>query len=157
MLALGPERSARLAAGVGRVLTSPAGVLLVAIPYAVALLLQGTVLGGIIAPASLLPELPALAAYLGAFVVGWFLHACPNALSRLRRRWPVNLGLAAVLSVVGFLQSDPASATGPPVAAVEMALAGWTWVYGLIGAGVAFLTWSVGGSAIWPMPRTGCT
>lgn len=134
---LGPRRSAELAGLLGRLLTSPAGVLLAAGPYAAALLLQGSVVGGIIAPASLLPELPALLAYLGAFVVGWLLHACPDSLTRLARTWPVHLGLAVALSAVGFLQSG--TATGVPVAAAVMALAGWAWVYGLLGLCVRHL------------------
>lgn len=138
LLVLGPGRSSALAAQLGRLLTSPAGVLLAAVPYATALLLQGTVLGGILAPASLLPELPALVAYLGAFAVGWFLHARPDSLSRLTRTWPVHLVLAVLLSVVGLLQSGSAP-SALPVAAAVMALAGWTWVYGLIGLCVRHL------------------
>jgi glucan biosynthesis protein C len=140
VLLLGQDRLSRLAAGLGGLLSSPYGVLLAAIPYALALLQQGSVLGGIIAPASLLPELPALTAYLGAFVVGWSLHARSDALVRLARIWLPLLAAAVLLSVLGWFQSDPTRSTPLPAAAMVMALAGWCWVLGLLGASGRFLT-----------------
>lgn len=137
---LGRDRTERVAAWCGRLLSSPAGLLFAAVPYAVALGLQGHVLGGINAPANLLPSMPALTAYLGAFAVGWALHARSDALARIARHWPLYLVAAGVLTVVGWGQSDPASTTPLPVAATVMALAGWTWVYGLLGLVTRWLT-----------------
>lgn len=139
VLVLGPERSARLSATAGRLLSTPAGVVIAAIPYAIGLLLQGSVLGGVIAPTSILPEAPSLITYLGAFVVGWALHAQPDALGRVARWWPGHLVLAVVLSAVGLNQSHPTSTTPLLVAAAVMAVAGWTWVYALVGLSVRFL------------------
>lgn len=136
---LGPERAGRIAAGAGRLLSAPGGVLLAAVPYLGCLLWQGTVLGGIHAPETLLPSGPALTAYGGSFLVGWALHAWPDALARVARFWPAHLGGAVVLSGVGMLQTAPGAMTALPVAAPVAALAGWCWAYGLLGLGVRFL------------------
>lgn len=140
VLTLGRDRAAGLAARLGSVFSSPYGVLLAAIPYAVGLWLQGTALGGVIAPATLVPELPALVVYFGAFVVGWSLHARPDAMSRLARWWLPLVVAAVVLSVVGWFLNDPSLPTPLPVAAAIMALAGWCWVYGLLGLTCRYLT-----------------
>ena len=135
----GQDRCASITAAIGRVLSVPGGVLLAAIPYAIALLLQGSVIGGVIAPATILPEIPAMTVYLGAFVVGWALHANPGGLTRIARWWPVYLGAAVILSIVGVGQSDPATPAPLPLAATVMALAAWSWVYALLGLCVRFL------------------
>lgn len=136
---LGRDRCIAITAAAGRVLSAPGGVLLAAIPYAIGLLLQGSVIGGVIAPATILPEAPALTVYLGAFVVGWSLHSVPNALARIARWWPVYLGAAVISSIVGLAQSDPATPTPLPLATTVMALAAWAWVYALLGLSVRFL------------------
>src|SRR5690606_36482295 len=100
--ALGDSRSGRIAQRVGSVLASPAGIAIAALPYAACLLLQGTAVGGIHEPLTVLPS-PALIAYLGAFVTGWALHAASGSLERLARQWPVHLAIGFVLAVVGFL------------------------------------------------------
>lgn len=137
---LGEQRCARLGDRIGWLLSSPGGVLLAAGPYLVALLIQGTVLGGIIAPETVRPSASALTAYLGAFVVGWALHARVDALTRIARFWPVSLAAAVILSVLGFVQSDPTSPVPLPIAALVMALAGWSWTYALLGLCTRFLT-----------------
>ncbi|MFT4164792.1 MAG: acyltransferase family protein [Microlunatus sp.] len=136
---LGADRCAAITAVIGRILSVPGGMLLAALPYAIGLLLQGSVIGGVIAPATILPEAPALTVYLGAFVVGWTLHSLPDAFPRIARWWPVYLGAAVILSVVGLGQSDPATPTPLPFAATTMALAAWSWVYALLGLCVRFL------------------
>ncbi|MEZ5088224.1 MAG: acyltransferase family protein [Micropruina sp.] len=138
--ALGRERAAAVAAWCGRVFSSPAGVLVAAVPYFVALLMQGTVLGGILAPETLVPSASALTAYLGAFLVGWTLQARPDALRRIARGGPVQLGAAALFTVVGFFLSTPDSAVPLPVTAGVIALASWCWVYALLALATTFLT-----------------
>lgn len=137
---LGEQRCARLGDRIGRLLSSPGGVLLAAAPYLAALLIQGTVLGGIIAPETVRPSASALIAYLGAFMVGWVLHARADALIRIARFWPVHLATAVLLSVLGFTQSEPTSSVPLPISAAVMALAGWSWVYALLGLSTRFLT-----------------
>jgi glucan biosynthesis protein C len=135
--ALGEARAGRFAQRLGGVLVSPAGIVVVALPYLVCLLLQGTAVGGIHAPATVLPS-SALIAYLGAFATGWFLHAAPGSLERLARRWPVHLSAGVVLAVVGFvIEVMPVPLL---VQALVTAGAGWAWAFGLIGVCMRFLT-----------------
>jgi glucan biosynthesis protein C len=126
---LGPARSGRLSRRIGTALAAPGGVLLAALPYALALLVQGEAGAGIIEPYTLVPVLGASIGYLGAFLVGWFLHAAPEALSRAERPWIVHLVLAAVLTPAALLLGD----LPPLLGAMVHALAGWAWVYGLLG------------------------
>lgn len=134
---LGRERCARLLTRVGGVLSSPVGVLLAAVPYAAGLLLQDGGVGGIQEPVTLVPSVSALTAYLGAFLVGWALHAEPAAMARIARGWPAYLGTAVALTLV----SVAGAATLPAVAAAAAtALAGWTWTYALLGLCVRFLS-----------------
>lgn len=137
---LGAERCARIVAFIGRLLSTPGGVLVAAISYVGCLVWQGSVLGGIRAPETLLPAGPALTAYLGAFLAGWALHAHPESLARVGRSWPWYLGVAVALSGLGLTQTTPDSTTPLPLAATVAALAGWCWVYALLGLGVRLLT-----------------
>ncbi|RCK68502.1 acyltransferase [Desertihabitans brevis] len=134
---LGADRAGRVSARLGAVLVAPAGVLLAALPYLVALLLQGMPEAGIAQPLTVLPQLVPLTAYLGAFLVGWWLHASSEALQRLAGRWRVHLGLAVLLSAALVLSY------GVPVPeaarSVVVAAAGWLWVYGLVGLCVRHL------------------
>lgn len=134
---LGRERSARIASRIGGLLSTPAGVLIAAVPYLTCLLLQGTTVGGIREPFTILPSVTALTAYLGAFVVGWFLHAHAGSLHGIARGWPGQLAAAIVLAVV--VQLLPAEQTPLLLHAPLMALAGWAWTYALIGLCVRFL------------------
>ncbi len=136
---LGARRSGRAIARIGRWLSLPASLLLAAVPYCLALLLQGNTLGGIMAPATLMPSAPALTAYLGAFVVGWALQADRESMTRIARWWPLYFAVAVISSAIGFVVSDPSSGAALPVAAGVLALAGWSWVYGLLGVCVRFL------------------
>ncbi|WP_226344353.1 hypothetical protein [Agilicoccus flavus] len=102
--------------------------------------MQGTVVGGVLAPQTLAPSASALTAYLGAFVAGWALHARRDALARLARSWPAHLIAALVLTAVGLTQSAPDGGTPLPVAAAVMAVSAWCWVYALTGLCVRFLT-----------------
>ena len=125
---LGPEAAGRWSRRIGAVLAAPGGVLLAALPYALALLVQGQAGAGIIEPYTLVPVLGASIGYLGAFLVGWFLHAAPEGLARAERGWPVHLVVAAVLTAPALMAAMPL-----PLGAAVHALAGWAWVYGLLG------------------------
>lgn len=134
---LGRERGERIAQRVGQVLSSPIGVAVLAVPYLIALLMQPDVQGGIKEPVTILPEPAPLIAYLSAFLGGWFLHARTGALQRITRQWPVQLTVATVLSVVGFVffvVAVPAVVHG-----AVMALAGWAWTFALTGMCLRFL------------------
>lgn len=134
---LGRDRGDRIAQRVGQVLSSPVGVVVLAVPYLITLLRQDDVQGGITEPLTILPELTPLIAYLSAFLGGWFLHARSGALQRITAQWPIQLAAATVLSVVGFVFSIV------PVPAVlhgaVMALAGWAWTFALVGLCLRFL------------------
>ncbi|MGQ7296384.1 acyltransferase family protein [Quadrisphaera sp. KR29] len=126
----GRERAARWADRAGAALVLPGGVALAALPYLVALLLQGTARYGVVQPSHLDVMASTLTCYAGAFVVGWLLHARPDALSRLVASWPAHLGAALLLTPLFVLLKD----TGPiGVTAPVGALAGWAWCYGLVG------------------------
>ncbi|MET0694226.1 MAG: acyltransferase family protein [Propionibacteriaceae bacterium] len=137
---VGAVRLGQVAAAVGRVLSAPGGVVLAALPYLGCLLLQGHVLGGINEPLTLVPSVSALTAYGGAFAVGWALRASDDGLGRIARSWPAHLGLA--LALTGLSLADPGADTTTPLlaSASMMALAGWCWVYALLGLCVRFLT-----------------
>lgn len=127
---LGPARASALADRAGRVIASPAGITLAVVPYVVTLLLQDGPVTGLSEPTSFVPEPVGLIAYLGAFVVGWALHAHPGALDSVaRRRW-VSLGLAVGATTAAWFL---AGSVPVAVAAVLVAVAGWAWVYGLLG------------------------
>ncbi|WP_306369031.1 acyltransferase family protein [Nocardiopsis sp. CC223A] len=129
---LGPDRAERWSARIGAVLAAPGGVLLAALPYSAALLVQGSdPAQAIIAPATILPEAAPLLGYLGAFLTGWFLHAAPGSLGRLAPRWPLLLSLAVLGTVFMLLPV----AAGLPLAAGAgiVALTGLLWTYGLTG------------------------
>jgi glucan biosynthesis protein C len=127
---LGRDRAGRWARRIGDLLAAPGGMLLAALPYALALLVQGAPITGIVEPYTLVPVLGASIGYTGAFLVGWFLHAAPGALARAERPWILHLALAAALTAPVLLVSPVLPL---PLAAALHALAGWTWVYGLLG------------------------
>src|SRR5690625_3298824 len=70
--------------------------------------------------------------YGGAFAVGWFLHARTGSLHRIARHWPVYLVAAAVLSLGGLLLDK--AVVGVVTYGAVIALAAWSWTFGLIGA-----------------------
>lgn len=129
---LGSERAGRTARMIGRVLSSPAGLLLAALPYAAGLVAQGTIMGGIQEPTTLIPVPGATLAYGGAFLVGWFLQAETGSLERMARGWPLCLALAALLSALILVDGSGASDSST-LTLVLVPLAGWAWVRGLLG------------------------
>lgn len=134
----GAERVATVGRRAGSMLSSPAGVVLAALPYLVGLLLQGEeYVHGILEPGTIIPLPNSMIPYLGAFAVGWLLHAAPGALERLVRQWPWHGAVAIVTTVAAYV----IEVGQIPVVlhAVLVALAGWTWTYGLIGLCMTFL------------------
>ncbi|APX31730.1 hypothetical protein BH708_02235 [Brachybacterium sp. P6-10-X1] len=127
---LGTGRAERASLRIASALSSPFGLLLVAAPYAVGLMVQGGNVASITEPTTLVPVAGASITYGAAFLAGWFLRAHPSALGRLQRQWIPQLAVAVVLSPLALLA--PAS-TPPVLVAVLAALAGWAWVYGLLG------------------------
>ncbi|WP_227488147.1 acyltransferase family protein [Brachybacterium subflavum] len=129
---LGADRAGRAARAIGRVLSSPAGLLLAALPYAAGLVAQGTNIGGIQEPTTLIPVPGASLAYGGAFLVGWFLQVETRALGRMARGWPLCLALAGLLTAP-LLVGGSGTPESPVLTLVLVPLAGWTWVRGLLG------------------------
>lgn len=128
---LGPERAGRISRAIGSALSSPVALVLVAVPYAVGLLVQDGAGTSLIEPRGLVPVAGASIAYGGAFVTGWFLRSRPEALGRLERQWIPQLAIAVVLSPVVLL-ATPGSMPAV-LLAVLAALAGWAWVFALLG------------------------
>ena len=132
---LGAARAGRAAARIGEILSHPAGVLLPALVFVAALLLQGgEPAGGIIAPTTIVPEAASTLGYLGAFVTGWFLHASPGSMRRIARNWLPMLALGLIATVVVWFPGMTREAV-----MVAVALAGWLLGFGLLGAAVRFL------------------
>lgn len=137
-----PGAGAAPAARVTRWLTSPGGVLLAAVPYAITTNLQREA-SGIIAPSTLMPEPTALIAYLGAFVVGWLFSRDPDALPRLGRQAWGHLAAAVTATGAALLTTRalPLRLDVPqPVWSTLLAVAGWTTCYALVGLAVRYLT-----------------
>lgn len=97
-------------------------------------------LGGIPTPdRSLIPQLPAMVAYGGAFALGWMVHRQPQYLGVWQRRWVFNLLLSLVLTVVclGIAGKDtdlaPAAGARRLAYAACYSMAVWSWAFALIG------------------------
>lgn len=133
---LGIDRTDAWAEGIGAALASPAGLLLAAVPYALGLLVQGVAMFGIIQPETIRPELAPTLTYLGAFLVGWFLHAPEGGMRRATSGWAWKLPAAIVLTIAAFLTGWFALDAGSGmlvIAAAVQGLASWAWVFALIG------------------------
>lgn len=133
---LGAARAAAWSERIGTALASPAGLLIAAVPYALGIVVQGVAMYGILQPTTILPELAPTLTYVGAFLVGWFLHARAGAISRAASRWAWLLPAAAALSVAAFLTGWSAlegDAEMLVIAAAVQSLAAWAWVFALIG------------------------
>jgi peptidoglycan/LPS O-acetylase OafA/YrhL len=134
---------------VGALVSHPAGVLVLALPAAIALYLTPgwPMWFGIPTPdSSLVPNAAATTAYFAAFGFGWLLHRRVDLLETLRRRWPVFLPAAVICSAAGLCVTGPApllAASTPGVQKLAFAgvyaLASWTWTFALIGLALRFL------------------
>jgi peptidoglycan/LPS O-acetylase OafA/YrhL len=95
----------------------------------------------------LVPNLPAMLAFGGAFAFGWLLHRQIDLLQIWRRAWAPAL-LAAIAATGGALwlagltpELAPAAQDWRKLAfAVAYVIAIWTWTAGLIGAALTFLS-----------------
>ena len=133
-----------------RILATPFGPLLLAVPLALALFSgEGWYSWfGIPTPdRTLYANLPAWVAFGSAFVFGWWLHRQPALLQRWARQWPLHLTLAfaatiTALSMVGLTSpATPASADATTLAyALVYAWGGWSWTFALIGLSMRFLS-----------------
>jgi len=107
-------------------------------------------LGGIPTPdSSLIPQMPAVAGFGTAFVLGWFLHRDLGLLGELRRRGLGHLAVGVALSVVcltvpgiklgttaAWLGDDAARSTTAYAACYLVSV--WYWSFGIIGAALMF-------------------
>lgn len=143
------QRRARLDAWLRELLENPAGVAVIAAPVAIGLYSAPNWIpwSGIPSPdTGLLPSTPALIGFGVAFGFGWLLQRQRDGFAAMRARWSMNLAVA-ILCTIGclwMLQRMPNPFAVEPTLklafAATYALATWTWVFGLVGAAVRFLT-----------------
>jgi peptidoglycan/LPS O-acetylase OafA/YrhL len=152
------DREGRLASlldrGVGALVRSGLVAVALALPTAVALRLhKGWLLFfGVPTPDhGLLPNATAVVAFGTAFAFGWLLQRQAGLLRVLEQRYAPNLAVAVAMSVACLwiagvtVVLDPARQAGaqepwPTVFAACYSLATWTWVFGLVGAALRFLS-----------------
>jgi glucan biosynthesis protein C len=149
--ALGGSDAVRRVADRGvRLLSSPIGPLLLALPLAAALAThaQWYAWFGIPTPdQSLYPNLAACFAFGSAFGFGWLLQRQPALLQSWAVRWPLHLAFAA-LATTGCLfytglapRLVPATRDLATLAyALAYAFAGWSWTFAVVGLGLRFLS-----------------
>lgn len=140
----------RMADAGARVLVSPAGPLLLALPLAAALITHPKWFAwfGIPTPdQSLYPSLAAWVAFASAFGFGWLLHRQQALLQRWAAHWPLHLSIAISATVgcvlhVGLVPKlVPATQDMATIgSAIAYALAGWSWTVAIIGLGLRFLS-----------------
>jgi glucans biosynthesis protein C len=144
--------AARAAAGrvVAGVIGSRFAPVLLAIPVTIALLSAKwwLVWMGVPVPAvGLVPNLPALLVYGGAFVLGWMMHREPETLRHMAADWMLYLAIAIAATVAACLFAGDALHFGlQPLDEFERtafagaySLALWCWCFACIGAAVSFL------------------
>jgi len=94
------------------------------------------------------PNVPALLAFGTTFGFGWFLHRSDALLGVLRRDWWWNLLAAAVCSAAALWLIGPMPrladyalpARERMLFSTVYLLGGWFWIFGLIGAGLRFVS-----------------
>jgi glucan biosynthesis protein C len=94
---------------------------------------------------SLIPNLPAVAAFGTAFALGWFVHRHREMLVAWERQWPRHLLLAVGLTVVSLQIVGPLPSFEPTVPdgltslyAATYAGAAWCWTLALVGLALRF-------------------
>lgn len=140
----GVDRLVRFLAG------NPVGMVLLAAPLGLVFYFQPQwkMSFGIPTPDnSLIPNLPAIVGYGVAFGFGWLLHRQTGLLQIWRRRWPLDMALAVLLTGICLvLLSDKPIITGLTPERIKLtyaaayALAIWAWTFGLIGMALRFLS-----------------
>jgi len=137
----------RAADSAARLITSPVGACVLAVPYAAVALWQGATYAGIQEPTTILPEAPSLLAFMTAFTAGWLLARRSGSLQALAARWIPQLILAGLSSVLVLWLSGMLGVSAPLpdgdalhlALATAAALATWWWVLGLLGLGTRHL------------------
>ncbi len=133
-----------------RVLASPIGPSLLALPLGAALATHAKWFAWFGVPTpdqSLYPSLAACIAFGSAFGFGWLLQRQQDLLQRWAARWPLHLSVA-VLATIGCLlhvglapKLVPATQDAATVAyAIGYAIAGWSWAFAIVGLGLRFLS-----------------
>ena len=133
-----------------RVLASPIGPLLLALPLAAALIAHAKWFAwfGIPTPdQSLYPSLAAWVAFGSAFGLVWLLHRQQALLQRWTAWWPLHLAVAVLATVGCLLQVGlapklvPATREIADIAyAIAYAVAAWSWTFAIVGLGLRFLS-----------------
>ena len=133
-----------------RVVTGPAGPMLLAIPTALSLYNHpGWVMWfGIPTPDhSLIPNLAATVVYGTAFSFGWLLHRQSDLLRRIEGAWLFNLVVALAATIAGFVQLGVAPTIAPAVQdtfkwsyAACYSLGVWSWTFAAIGIALRFFS-----------------
>lgn len=130
--------------------TNPLGLILLAAPLAVAFWTRSFWIGwmGIPTPdMSLVPNIPALIAYGGAFGFGWLVHRQMEVVTTWGRQWAVYLGIALLTTVAGlwltglepYLMPIGHDLKGAAYTACY-AIGVWAWTFAFIGLAVRFLS-----------------
>ncbi|GHC07450.1 acyltransferase family protein [Thermomonas carbonis] len=133
-----------------RVLASPVGPLLLALPLAAALITHPKWFAwfGIPTPdQSLYPSLAACVAFGSAFGFGWLLHRQQALLQRWAAHWPLHLSIAISATVGCLLHVGLAPKLVPTTReiadiayAIAYAVAAWSWTFAIVGLGLRFLS-----------------
>jgi ABC-type multidrug transport system ATPase subunit/peptidoglycan/LPS O-acetylase OafA/YrhL len=94
---------------------------------------------------SLTPEFPATVGFGTAFVIGWLVHrASGTVLPLIEKRWALHLALAVAVTavLVVIMHRHPMAEPGltKPAYAYLFGVAVWSWVFGLTGAALRFLS-----------------
>ena len=94
---------------------------------------------------SLIPQVPACVGFGTAFIIGWLVHrASATALPAIQERWLVHLALAVSITAVLMyvMHGHPLAETGflKDAYAYLFGVAVWSWVFGLTGAALQFLS-----------------
>ena len=133
-----------------RLLASPIGPLLLALPLGAALSThaQWYAWFGIPTPdQSLYPNLAACIGFGSGFGFGWLLQSQPALLQHWATRWPLHAAIA-VLATIGCVWhvglapklAPAAQDIGGAAYALAYAIAGWSWSFALVGLGLRFFS-----------------
>jgi ABC-type multidrug transport system ATPase subunit/peptidoglycan/LPS O-acetylase OafA/YrhL len=134
----------RLLSGSLRTMT---GVFVIGIPLAAALMAlpMWFYWQGIPTPdQSLIPQIPATVGFGTAFIIGWLVHRSKDALALLAARWVPHLVFAVGATgwLIHVMHTAPMATPGTTktLYALAFGVALWSWVFGLTGAALRFLS-----------------
>jgi glucan biosynthesis protein C len=146
------DRTGRIRACVDRlfglIMRSPLAAAILAVPIAIALMLDPTWIGwlGVRTPdQSLVINLQAVVGFGAAFSFGWLLHRQIDLIRLLEQRWLLNLVaaivlIAASLALAGFPPRPIVDHATRLAGCVCYALAIWTTTFAVIGLALRFLS-----------------